>query len=886
MNAGAAQKPVPPRAVAGVGSFAQMMLVQSRDRALEAMSQAVSGTVEQVEKDLFALADKSRSSAEQQVLLDAMVHLRAHRAGLVEGFERHFPEEFDRRMEGEQARAAATGQPASGASLASLAGVTLVDDSSLDAQLIVSELANLARNRIDPDQMRAIQMRTACLCGIDVDDASRNPLAPETFFEALNRAAQALPGGDKEHRALLQALHPYVTRALGEFYAETNEWLADNGVLQTLRWSVQRAGDVGGGAGDAAGEDAAVDVPTGAAPGGSGHRGGAAMGGAPTGDGGKGAIGFGPPMTERGRAMMANVAGAANDRVRLVEALTGVLDAPAEDRRTIAHLLAEPERHGFGPALETPATPSLLTTLAGHQRDQLDGTAARQVLQSMSEEEKQKSHPLDVLTIEFVALVFDAILEDSEIAATVRAEIARLQIVAVKAAILDRTFFANRIHPIRRLIDRIATIAVEPEIDTAEGSVFVKGLHVLVRELTAEFEEDLSVFTVGMQRLDALAGEAREAAAKAVSESVAEIERKEREEFARAASIGEIRRRISPRTPEFVQNFLLSWWLNAVIAAYGAATAANDDGRDGGAANDAPGEDDVWAKRLEVVDALVWSVTLTHASQVNQLGTLLPRLMKSLLAGMDAANMPKPERDAFFKQLMKAHTDGIVAAKARGNAPLEEERAPNSPSVVGTPPTPEAKPDAARGATVDTRNAGVVDTTRGGAIDTARVGAANGAIDTSRAGAIDTAASGGAVDTSRATIGSAFGGSGTKIPGMVDTTQAPAAPASYRRLPDQHDKAVQALAEGALFDISENGAKPRRWKLTWISPGRQTFLMVTQGEPARSFTTEELSAGLRSKRIKPGKEKVGGILDRAIARLLRIIEGPSDADTFGFQPKS
>jgi hypothetical protein len=882
--------------VAGVGSFAQMMLVQSRDRALEALSKAVSGTVEQVEKDLFALADKSRSSGEQQVLLDAMVHLRAHRAGLVEGFEQHFPEEFDRRMAGEQARAAATTpQAGGGASLASLAGVTLVDDSSLDAQLIVSELANLARNRIDPDQMRAIQMRTACLCGIDVDDASRNPLAPETFFEALNRAAQALPGGDKEHRALLQALHPYVTRALGEFYAETNEWLADNGVLQTLRWSVQRSGDVaGGGADGLEGDDAGVDMPTGAGPASAGYRGGAPTGEAGT---GKGAIGFGPPITERGRAMMANVAGAANDRVRLVEALTGVLDAPAEDRRTIAHLLAEPERHGFGPALETPATPSLLTTLAGHQRDQLDGTAARQVLQAMSEEEKQKSHPLDVLTIEFVALVFDAILEDSEIAATVRAEIARLQIVAVKAAILDRTFFANRIHPIRRLIDRIAAIAVEPEIDTAEGSVFVKGLHVLVRELTAEFEEDLSVFTVGMKRLEALADAAREAAAKAVSESVAEIERKEREEFARAASIGEIRRRISPRTPEFVQNFLLSWWLNAVIAAYGAATAANDDGRDGGAANDAPGEDDVWAKRLEVVDALVWSVTLSHASQVNQLGTLLPRLMKSLIAGMDAANMPKPERDAFFKALMKAHTDGIVAAKARGNAPLEEERAPNSPSVVGTPPAADPKADAARGATVDTRNAGAVDTARGGAFNTTATGAintaANGAVDTTRAGAVDTAANGavntaanGVVDTTRATIGSAFGGPGTKVPGMVDTTQAVATPASYRRLPDQHDKAVQALAEGALFDITENGAKPRRWKLTWISPGRQTFLMVTQGEPARSFTTEELSAGLRSKRIKPGKEKVGGILDRAIARLLRIIEGPADGDAFGFQPKN
>jgi Protein of unknown function (DUF1631) len=185
-------------------------------------------------------------------------------------------------------------------------------------------------------------------------------------------------------------------------------------------------------------------------------------------------------------------------------------------------------------------------------------------------------------------------------------------------------------------------------------STFVRGVREIIREITNEFREDLELIRIGADRLEELYPKCRIAVNKSIDSAATVLEQQERDELARLAVLAEIKRRISPRTPAFIRDFLTNWWVHAVQDAQ-----RNYDASDPNA--------DSEAHRLEVVDGLVWSVTFKASAEVKQLATVLPRLMRSIVRGMAVTTMPQAEREAFFAALMSAHTETITAAKSGGD---------------------------------------------------------------------------------------------------------------------------------------------------------------------------------------------------------------------------
>ena len=106
-------------------------------------------------------------------------------------------------------------------------------------------------------------------------------------------------------------------------------------------------------------------------------------------------------------------------------------------------------------------------------------------------------------------MVFDYILDDKSVPETVKGEISRLQIVAVKAAILDRTFFARRQHPMRQLLDRVAEVAADPDIATEEGARFILELRAMVDYIVHKFTDDLAIFIAALDTLEQMVAENR-----------------------------------------------------------------------------------------------------------------------------------------------------------------------------------------------------------------------------------------------------------------------------------------------------------------------------------------------------------------------------------------
>ena len=67
---------------------------------------------------------------------------------------------------------------------------------------------------------------------------------------------------------------------------------------------------------------------------------------------------------------------------------------------------------------------------------------------------------LDHLVIEVVSSLFDQILSDARVPPQMARQIARLQLPVLRAALTDGTFFSSRRHPVRRFINRVASLAV------------------------------------------------------------------------------------------------------------------------------------------------------------------------------------------------------------------------------------------------------------------------------------------------------------------------------------------------------------------------------------------------------------------------------------------
>jgi len=646
------------RTVAGAESKA--LLSQCRDLARSKLSGIIADALEKVENDLFAAAEASTSRAEQQLLFEAMNQVKKHRGDIASSFDRHFIEIFENRVATRRLSKAKTQE-------LKLEELKLVDDSAMEEELVVSDLARKTKNRVDQDELLGIRARLGHLLSTEDLEDSGNPLSPEAVFEALRLACARIPGDFAIKRSLMNAFQPHVAAGITAVYADVNKNLIAHHVLPRINFHVKRARDVG--VAQRQGDPASAMAMS------------QAMNLAQLGAAGMGTS----QLMQLGQLFhaagvpAAAAAMSASQQLDLSTLLAGVVSGPPSGRQAMARVMAEPSQFQFESALEMPATPELMASLTRLQTNSgfvpAVGAGPLDYLGALDQQVRTQSHPLDQLTIELVTMVFDYILDDRAITETVKAELARLQIVAIKAALLDRTFFARRAHPMRRFLDQVAAAASDPDVASDEQSKFLAGLRGIVDYLVHDFTDDLTVFTVAQETLEKLIHEDSQRREQEIAPTTAELVRKEEAEIAHHTALAEIKRRATRKTPGFVREFLYHWWTKTLVDAY----MKNREG------------DDSWTHRLGIVDALVWSVTPLRTAEIQQLASMLPTLMKSLLRGMNAIEMPPEARHAFFNQLMQAHTATINAAKAQAKQAAGAEAAA-APAPSAAEPEPADDP--------------------------------------------------------------------------------------------------------------------------------------------------------------------------------------------------
>jgi len=631
------------------------LLAQCRDVARGRLRRTAADAFQRMEAELFAVAEGSQSREQQNILFELIAKIRENRDEMARTFEKMVGQVFDERL---LARDPNRKDKPRTETLAE--HLKLVDDGHIMNTMVLSELVKRAKLTIDHKHMNGVRLRVAHLMGLETLEDRENPLGVEAVVEALDLTCSEYATDSDARHALLNVFQKYLAEGMTEVYAEVNAMLVARNILPRLKTTIVRSAS---GPGMAALEAALSKT---------GSMSALSMSqpmrqfsaSQPFGQGAGALEALGLPMSV---TQPIRIPGLTTSSTPGVNSLTGgtrtgfglspeataalaqIAAGPADARRQIVRMLAEPSRHSFDAAIATPATPELVNLLNGLQ-NQLSITSGltQSWLRSLDQEVRSNSHPLDQLTIDFVAALFDIIFHDKSITDALKAEIARMQIVAIKAAIIDRSFFARRQHPMRHFLDRIAECANDPNLDTSMDSPFVAGVREIVDELNTNFVEDLSLISAAVEKLEALiathsAGEEE----KSKIDTVA-IEEAERREIAVRMADAEFARRLPASAPEFLQRFLKEWWLRALIESFVG-------GRQG---------EDSWARRLEIMDELVWSVGPLRSPSVPRLASILPKMMQDVSRGMTAAEVPADARKVFFEQLMGVHTGVIKEAKS------------------------------------------------------------------------------------------------------------------------------------------------------------------------------------------------------------------------------
>ncbi|MCZ8337794.1 MAG: DUF1631 family protein [Burkholderiaceae bacterium] len=636
------------------------LLEECREVILQRLTDVIAQALNPMSDELTAGALRSIRSEQQQALLDAVMLVREQRMEIEGRFRRSFADIFERRLFATNAAASTDGGP-------SPTELTLVSDDAISDKLNVDRLIGKARSRLDPDEVLGIRARLGALLEREWFEETQHPVSPEAIFEALRSALAELSPRPEVKVALLDAIEPHVSQNLNGIYASVNERLRAHHVLPRIKPQVQA---IGGGS-RRGGEAPGAAAPAGASPAG------ATAAEEPWVAGSFGVVQPGGAAAEwvDGAAAAAAVDGYSaieDPLVALQQAMADASEGRPAGRMHVARMLRNPAMFGVADIPVSPVQPPLVASLTALQRDAGPIDAAA-MLPAVVEQVREQGSPLDQITVEIVSMVFDYIYADRRLPDAIKQQLLRLQVVAVKTALLDRSFFARRQHPMRRLIDRISDVGADPDADLAPGAPLIEGLTGVVDRILEEFDADLSLFDEALDAIERFAREEGERRAARLDAVAQEATAREAFAIAQESARAELGRRLDKDSQPFVREFLNRWWTQVL--------ARLRTSRDGEAAEQA------WKTGLRTAEYLIWSVAPKQTEEISRLATVLPGLIRGLRQGLELVEIEAGEHAAFFDELLRAHTREIAAAKKRAAS-----SAP--PTIPAAPPVAVAmQPD-------------------------------------------------------------------------------------------------------------------------------------------------------------------------------------------------
>jgi hypothetical protein len=542
--------------------------------------------------------------------------------------------------------------------------LTLVDDDTHELEIVTSRLALAIMDRAAWEfaDLRSRVAHLEARAELDPHDLLRAHVLAKIAFESWRASGQTLEGW----RELQPLLHEEFAHLVEETYHEVNRWLAERQVLPEvdLRPFIRRSrGNPNLPMGSIWQHSVAPTDNEGL----GGRRGSSTGAGPPSGYGPPAGYAAPPSGGGYGSGLMR---GAVGDETRMMTRAAPLARSRDHAEAVLGRLNRLVGRHvpGFAPtSTPVPLSPGLQRAIETAQvgiRQRLapptgQGADAAVTTPVMLEELHQRKQvlkkaaatPEERATIEIVALLFQSILTEDRIPASVRVWFARLQMPVLRVAVTEPDFFATVDHPARRLIDRMGACVMGFDSSMSNvGDALEKEIKRVVQVVEAYPDTGRRVFQTVLTEFEKFLEHYFRNENEATKKGVSLAQQVEQRETMAIQYTIELRRMLNEvPVQEGVRQFLFHVWADVL------ATTAVRYGAQG---------DQTKTMKRAAAD-LIWSasakVTREERAEVIR---RLPLLLKSLREGMASAGIDPSRQDEQIQQLNNSLAAAFTAKAA------------------------------------------------------------------------------------------------------------------------------------------------------------------------------------------------------------------------------
>ncbi|HEY0817193.1 MAG TPA: DUF1631 family protein [Rhizobacter sp.] len=701
------------------------------DAAMHHIKTTTATVADRVSDHLGVLATAATRIFERDALISTQLDLRRH----MSTFVLVFADTLAKRVTRELSPNRETGRSLAETDWQSL---SLVDDSEVEEQMHADRIGQAISHGCEWE-LRELASYTGQLLGIGRAEHERNPLRGEVLGEAMYRAITSVSNDRESRKILARELAIGMSRVMPQCYADILKDLRARGI-QPVGLTVRGVegpgneiardhvisgydklrrdnGSTTGGGHFSGSAHVAFDDTTTGAPGrpgsatGRGGGGGASQFGAGPGQdfgqtgappgaqpafgagagggfpGGRpGASGQVPPPGASGSSRnssagrvgpggparpVTQAAQADAEMMALIRRLTFLATRPADLGGPSSPAgLGGTSGYGNARSLGGPVTGS-----SGF--DVASGLMAANLIRAHRDELRQASTgALDHMVIDVVGSLFDQILSDPRVPPQMARQIARLQLPVLRVALQDNTFFSSRKHPVRRFVNRMASLAAAFEdLDEGTGKQFMARVRELVQEIVQGDFDQIELYSSKLSALENFVAQQAKAEVEASAQAVSVLDSKESDLRVQQRYMLQLRTAFTPLAlPDYLRDFLTQVWSQAIALGTRREGAQSET-----------------VQRLKRAGRdLVMSVQPKGSPTLRKKFLMqLPPLMKDLNEGMKLVGWPEAAQKEFFGKLLPAHAESLKAA------PLSElDYNLLAKQVEGVFNTPVPEPDA------------------------------------------------------------------------------------------------------------------------------------------------------------------------------------------------
>ncbi|WP_022948907.1 DUF1631 domain-containing protein [Methylohalobius crimeensis] len=277
------------------------------------------------------------------------------------------------------------------------------------------------------------------------------------------------------------------------------------------------------------------------------------------------------------------------------------------------------------------------TNIAQQPLEQIRAEFAAQLSQlARLIQQHQVSHT-DADVIELVGMLFEQVLNDSNLPDSVKALLSHLHTPYLKLALVDREFFFKRRHPARRLLNTLTRAGALCNATEKNEQVVYTRMRETVDRILTEFDDNVELFDHLLSEFETFLETFRQRARMLEKRAIEKAKGQERLREARQHVARQLVQAVRGQSlPKAAEKLLFGPWANLLVLLYLRKSEDNETRQ----------------YYLDLTREIIWSVQpKTTSAEQSELRRRLPALQQSIQKGLALLGDPENRSDRLLEEL-------------------------------------------------------------------------------------------------------------------------------------------------------------------------------------------------------------------------------------------